>query len=333
MMRRTRLISLAILSFLSVFLLGQACGVTRTVEPGNDDDPLAPLVPEDQDPLAPLTPRGTCGVWSGTLTGLRREISTLNATCPGDTVIVRSEEKRIDTGFTLLMDDRWSADPYGGPCFRAASGRPLVTDGRVNYRRTWTDNEDYDPKCNKYTHDGGEETYAFTVEHEDVTIYVEIDTPTYTEGQDLLSERPCRTDYPVLVTIHVSDPANGTGNYSSTHVGNDDCWPGPATETTDKHAVTQNSASAFIAVLHGTYHIDPNGNDTLEASRDTGPITVPGCPGMNSQCTCSDSDQLIEQFTLSLRRSPEGDRDNDAMCDSVDGCPDQPWDYEPPCGE
>jgi len=58
------------------------------------------------------------------------------------------------------------------------------------------------------------------------------------------------------------------------------------------------------------------------------PDAASGCSGVNDACSCQSGETLTEQYTLSLTRFPEGDRDMDGECDSVDPCPDAAFENE-----
>ncbi len=305
-----------------------------------DPDPLAPLTPEP-DPLAPLvnTPRGACGLWVGKLTGTRHWVKTVHYECPWQGGGHDTTDSKDDTTHTSSIDmmfpdafggaDKWGMGISCAPT--GSSSRALSTGGTVTYTRHWYENYDYGDECGRYHNDAIDETFSFAVKAEDVQMWVTVHASTYTEQQAIIAERPCRTDYPVEVMIMVDAPASGG---SGTSVSTETSGPchAPETTTKDEHAITANSAASYIAILYGTYHIAANGSDTIEASRDTtnpvNPDAASGCSGVNDACSCQSGETLTEQYTLSLTRFPEGDRDMDGECDSVDPCPDAAFENE-----
>lgn len=186
-----------------------------------------------------------------------------------------------------------------------------------------------------------DDTFAFNVKPEQVTMSVEVHPRpyTYSEQQAILAERPCRTEYPVLVTLMVSAPdGGGAGTHVWTERSEDKCpacdnCPVPgALEWDGREDVDTNYGSAYTAILYGTYMIDADGKDTIVASYKGSALVDPQpgyvCVGAGDHCTSECKEILSEDYTLTLTRSPEGDRDMDAVCDNLDPCPDDAFENE-----
>ena len=343
-----------ILAGLSISLLGQACGVTQSgtgttdsdtgaLAPLVPDDPLAPLVPDEPDPLAPLTTaRGACGVWSGKLAGTRDRVETTHTGCPWSDGTIDLEDDRTENQHTFDVSvkfvDVWGADRWGAGTTCAPGGateKAAATDGSVQYTHSYTYDHDWGDNCRSH-HSTTDDTFVFNVKGENLSATIEVyPRPyTYTEQQAILAERPCRAEYPIRVQIQMSSPdSGGAGTHHWTDRSTDVCpacdgCPVPGSVESDgSEDVDSNYGASFIAILYGTYRIDANGYDTIEASykgsSQANPNADGSCSGVNEDCASHCSDMLSEDYTLTLTRAPEGDRDGDLICDSVDPCPDE----------
>lgn len=334
-----RLVTLGLVT-LTLCIFGQtgSCGVVPS-NGGQDaggPDPLAPLV-EAPDPLAPLVPgpaRGVCGLWAGKLTGTRHRVQIKHYECPwqggGSSITHESEDELHQSSYDVKFRDIWAADT--SRCAPSGAGsKALSTMGTVQYKRSWSERYDYGDACGRYHQDMEDETFAFSVKPQDVHMSIAVYAPTYTQEQSILAERPCRPEYPVRVQIQVSAPAaGGAGTFTAKTISKPCSLP-ETTSVTDQHATTENFAASYLAILYGTYRLAADGSDTIEAKCSI-PLpanpTAQTCSGVNSNCPSQCSETVAEEYTLSLTRLPEGDRDMDGECDSVDPCPDQAFENE-----
>jgi hypothetical protein len=321
---------------LSVLLVGQVgtCGFSASdngSDAGTGDDPLAPLVGDD--PLAPLVARGACALWVGTLTGERHGVTTRHYECPwqsgGHSTTDENEDETHTSNIHLTFSDVWVTS--GSGCAPAGAGSKAVScSGSVTHRRSWSENYDYGDSCGRYHTQTVDEAFTYPVQADDVQATISIDAGTYSEQQAILAERPCRSEYPVRVQIQFSVPASGGGGVRTTTDTSKPCNAG-ATTTSDTKPMTEDFGAAYIAIVYGTYYVDANGSDRIEARVNVPlPAVAPSvaCSGVNSSCTSACTDALAEEYTLTLTRFPEGDRDSDGECDSVDPCPDAAFENE-----
>jgi hypothetical protein len=330
--------TMLILATLSIGLLGQTCGVVNGGGGGGGGG--------GGDPLAPLVPR-TCGIWSGRLTGTLHRVKTQHIGCPWSDGTVDVEDQTTDelhtSDYTVSFIDVWGGDPVVG--YRCAptgtSAKPVSAEGTVEYTRSWVYDHDWGDSCRSH-HSTEDDTFMFNVDKETISASVEVHPLpyTYTAQQALLAERPCREEYPIMVMITVSSPSTGgTGTHAWTDRSVDNCpacdgCPVPgALETNGTEAVDSNSAASYTAILYGTYRMDAAEHDTIEASYKHSALADPQpdnrCPGLNEEaCSGTCTDLVSEDYTLTLTRAPDGDRDMDGECDSVDPCPDDAWEIE-----
>jgi hypothetical protein len=206
----------------------------------------------------------------------------------------------------------------------------------VTYTYSFEYDHDWGDSCRSHrtTYD---DYFSFEISPELLAVYVEVyPEPFSFEAQNaMLDERPCRSEYPVRVTVILSAPdAGGAGTHSWYDRSTDICpacdsCPVPGSlEDTGSEQVGENNAAGYRAYLYGTYRMDPAGRDTIVA-RYQGVTTVNSaqsgggdCAGVNDACNCQAEDDVADDFTLTLTRYPESDRDMDMLCDSVDPCPD-----------
>lgn len=348
--------TMLILSGLAMSLIGQACGITNTggnqngspdplapLVPG--EDPLAPLVP-DPDPLAPLVPtRGQCGYWTGSLSGTTTENETRHIECPWSDGTMDVDDYTIDTehkvNCSLTFPDVWGANPWGTSCAPSGTTQKAVrSEGSVEYTYSFTYDHDWGDNC-RYHHSTTDDTFVLNVQADNVSATVEVyPRPyTYTEQQAILAERPCRTEYPIRVEIRISSTgATGAGTHSWTDRSEDKCpacdsCPVPgALESDGSEDVDSNTAASVTVILYGTYKLDANGRDTIEASYKGSALVDPQpdgkCSSVNASCNSQCQDLLSQDYTLTLTRTPDGDRDMDMECDSLDPCPDDAFENE-----
>lgn len=330
----------------SLLIMGQGgggCGFTANPA----DDPLAPLVPDD--PLAPLVPdnvdpsrpRGVCAVWSGKLSGTRHHTSSLQTGCPwldgtADAELETTDEQHVSE-YQLTFRDAWAADNWGTVCApNGAGAEPIRTTGGVTYTKAYADDYDWGDSCRSHR-STTDDAFTFDVSPDDVWISVEVYPQPFSEAaqEALEAERPCRSEYPVRVTLLLSSPSSGgSGTHSWYERSTDNCpacdgCPVPGTvEDSGTDHVTANSGASYRVVLYGTYRAETFGRDTIEAKYQGSTQFNPNrdgegqCGGVNDHCDCDYQDLVIEDYTLTLTRVPEGNRDMDLDCDSVDPCPD-----------
>lgn len=312
-----------------------------------DPDPLAPLAPEG--PVDPLFPRGKCALWSGKFSGTRHHTSSLETGCPwlDGTVDVETDtttEQHVSE-YQMTFRDAWGADNWGTICAPdGASAKPIRTTGGVTYTKAYTYDHDWGDSCRSHR-STSDDTFTFDVSGDDIYMLIEVYPQPFSEADQeaLLEERPCRQEYPVKVTLILSAPdSGGSGTHNWYDRSTDNCaacdgCPIPGSlETNGTDHVTTNSGAAYRAELYGTYRIDSYGRDTIEARLQVSTDFNPNrdgegqCAGVNDDCSCDYQDQVIEDYVLTLNRIPEGNRDLDLDCDSIDPCPDAP--YTDDCG-
>lgn len=269
-----------------------------------------------------------CGVWSGTIAMETQRIREWEWTCPeayGNCYKAHSgkQDERTVVNATVLLRDEALWHWY--PVFEAT--------GRLTYDEVNTDHiESFPSKCLLLQDEIEELHDSWAIDHPQI----EIHTSGWPEGFDpayyydfdveTLTFYPWRErDVDVTVTLIISPPDDGQQvHMTTTYTGDYQCSGNGIPE--DQDDLVSHPGNTFLE-LKGTYHWDPNGNDTLEVSLSDDVPKIFECNECCPTGSCFDSQSTVKSYTIQLTRFPEGDRDNDDVCDSLDNCPDTAnWD-------
>ncbi|MDM8008258.1 MAG: thrombospondin type 3 repeat-containing protein [Phycisphaerae bacterium] len=267
-----------------------------------------------------------CGVWSGTILIEEHRVREWEWTC-GDAAAGcpkehsgRQDERTAVNATVLLRDEAlW----HWFPVFEATG---KVTYDEVNTRHV----ENYPSKCLLLQDDIEELHDSWAIDHPQIELY----TFGWPEGFDpewyydfdaeTLTFYPWRErDVDVTVTLIINPPDDGQQVHLTTkYTGEYQCSGGNGIPE-DEDVLVDHPGSVFLD-LKGTYHWDPNGNDRLDVNLSDDVPEVFDCSECCSGGSCGDSKSTLKSYEIRLTRFPEGDRDNDDVCDSIDNCPDTP---------
>jgi len=266
-----------------------------------------------------------CGVWSGTILIEEHRIRDWEWTCPEAyyscyKVNRGKQDERTAADATVLLRDEalW----HWFPVFEAT--------GRVTYDEVNTDHvEAYPSKCLLLQDETEELHDTWAIDHPQI----EIHTSGWPEGfdpsyyydfdVDTLTFYPWgERDVDVTVTLIINPPDDGKQvHLTTTYTGDYQCSGNGIPE--DEDILVDHPGFIFLD-LKGTYHWDPHGNDRLDVSLSDDVPKIFECTACCSPGSCADSQSTIKSYEIHLTRFPEGDRDNDDVCDSIDNCPDAP---------